>query len=223
MNRSETISSLAKALTGFNAEVSKISKDANNPFLGNEFGNWTVIGGRIGRSILCQCKCGNIKMIYITNLTQGKSKSCGCTRQNGLVETKLYNVWASMKSRCFNQNHKFYKDYGGRGITVCEEWRNSIIAFYEWAINNGYNEGLTLDRIDNNKSYSPSNCRWTSRLEQLNNRRNNLRITHNGVSRTVAEWSRETGINNRTILSRVRAGWEYKNLFIPTRKKVCQL
>lgn len=135
----------------------------------------------------CQCSCGNKTLVTSYNLRSGRVGSCGCqkskfTSENTLGEnnpnhkhnlrnTKLYTIWAMMKQRCSNPNNKNFKDYGGRGITVCEEWSNDVQAFYEWSMKNGYEEGLTIDRIDNDKGYSPDNCRWTTMKVQRKNQR----------------------------------------------------
>lgn len=185
---------------------------------GEKFGNWTILKNTAKRKAICQCLCGVIKEVYVTNLGSGKSKSCGCIKHVGFVNTKLYGVYTSMKSRCYNKNHRFYKHYGARGITVCDEWLRDKKTFYCWAIKNGYKEGLSLDRVDNNLGYSPKNCRWATQIQQHNNTRSNLFIVHNGLTKTVAQWARETGINNRTILSRIRAGWRKEDLFNSVKK-----
>ena len=129
---------------------------------------------------LCRCDCGNEKIISGNELRKGKAKSCGCLRKevatktfikHGKTNTLLYEVWKSMKARCNNLNNKRYSSYGGRGITVCDEWRESFQAFYDWAMINGYREGLSIDRIDNDGNYEPSNCRWATASEQQKNKR----------------------------------------------------
>lgn len=135
----------------------------------------------------CQCSCGNKTLVTSYNLRSGRVGSCGCRKskftsentsgennpnhKHNLRNTKLYAIWTMMKQRCYNPNNKNFKDYGGRGITVCEEWLNDVQAFYEWSMKNGYKEGLTIDRIDNDKGYSPDNCRWTTMKVQRKNQR----------------------------------------------------
>ena len=120
--------------------------------------------------------------------------------------TRLYHVWNGMMGRCGNPNNKDFSIYGGRGITVCDEWKTPDI-FFDWALKNGYGENLTLDRIDTNGGYSPSNCRWVTNLEQQRNKRNNKMLSFNGETHCVAEWSEITGIDKRTINSRLILGW----------------
>ena len=157
--------------------------------------NYTTTKGQVHRAWLCVCDCGNRRIVRASSLISGHTKSCGCLQvesrveqatKHGKSECRLYDVWHGMKQRCGNPLNKNYAGYGRRGIKVCDEWLNSFQAFYDWATANGYREGLSLDRIDNDKGYSPDNCRWTTMKEQANNRRKKRKITEyldNGVQK----------------------------------------
>lgn len=132
---------------------------------------------------------------------------------HGGRHSRLYKVWCAMKERCCNPHNKRYMRYGGRGITVCGEWKNDFAAFRDWALNNGYSENLTIDRIDNNKEYSPYNCRWVTPREQNRNYSRNHMITFNGKTQCVVAWSEETGINRQTILWRINNGKALEEVF----------
>lgn len=168
----------------------------------------------------CLCECGKTCFIDTKSLTTGKTTSCGCYRSeqwhkrittHGESRSKLYYVWNDMKSRCTDCNSLPFKDYGGRGIRVCDEWLNSYAKFSEWAKENGYACGLTLDRMDVNGDYEPSNCRWVSMKVQGNNKRTNRVISFNGESHTLTEWSEIAGIGKDTIRRRLNAGWDIKD------------
>lgn len=124
---------------------------------------------------------------------------------------KLYNVWKSMRQRCLNKNNDDYSHYGGRGITICQDWLDSYIPFREWALANGYQDGLTIDRIDYNGNYCPENCRWITQHDQNRNRTNNRYITYNGVTKTMTDWAEEYNINLRTLKSRLDAGCDIED------------
>ena len=130
--------------------------------------------------------------------------------RHGMYGTKLYHIWNGLSGRCLNPNNKDYDNYGGRGITVCDEWRKPE-NFFGWAFLNGYNVDLTLDRIDCNKGYSPDNCRWITSEGQQRNKRNNVYLEYNGERHCISEWAEITGINKNTIFSRIRRGWSIKN------------
>ena len=153
---------------------------------GKRFGRLAVIENKIinhrGYSI-CKCDCGKIATIRNDALKSGVTKSCGCItkeiaksgknrRKHGLHNTRLHRIWGAMKTRCCNENFKRFSDYGGRGITVCDEWKNDFMSFYKWSIENGYSDKLTIDRINVNGNYEPSNCRWATVAEQNKNKRN---------------------------------------------------
>lgn len=135
----------------------------------------------------CICDCGNEIIVDIHSLKRGTTSSCGCFRKDflkdvatthGLSKTRLYHIWIGMKARCHNKNHAQYLDYGGRGIEVCDIWKNNFIEFYTWAISHGYDDNLSIDRIDNNDGYNPINCRWVSGDVQGKNKRNNVYLTY---------------------------------------------
>lgn len=132
--------------------------------------------------------------------------------KHGKCGTKLYDVYCTMKKRCYNKhNHKYY-DYGDRGIKICDEWLNNFMTFYNWAMNNGYQEGLSIDRIDVNGNYEPSNCRWATCKTQQNNRRNNVLLTYNNKIQTLKQWADELGMKYITIYKRYTYGWNAENI-----------
>lgn len=161
----------------------------------------------------CQCDCGNIVVKVGHNLAAGDTKTCGdaCHKagelapgyKHGMRHTRVYQMWANMKSRCYNQNNQFYPDYGGRGIYVCDEWRDNSKEFIDWALDHGYEDNLTIDRIDVNGPYAPWNCRFADRITQGNNNRHNRMITYNGETHTMAEWARISGIPYHRLRSRL--------------------
>lgn len=161
----------------------------------------------------CSCKEKIRKEIRVYNVINNITKSCGCLQKeamskrklkNKVVDNKLYATWQTMKQRCHNPNNGKYHLYGGRGIKVCEEWRNSFQKFYNWAINNGYEKGLTNDRINNNLGYRPNNCRWVDMKKQGNNRRTNHLLTLNNKTQTLQLWAEEIGINPSSLRERIK-------------------
>lgn len=181
---------------------------------GKKVGKLTVIkkgpNDKGGRPLwICQCECGNMCLVSGQRLRAGTTNSCGCLRHvshtitHGMSSTRLYYIWSAMKARCNQSKHHGYKDYGGRGIHVCDEWFNSFEAFAEWSINNGYEENLSIDRIDNDGNYCPENCRWATRIQQENNKRKTLKYTYNGETKGLAEWCHEYGLNYNTTYQRL--------------------
>lgn len=173
---------------------------------------------------LCQCECGRQCVVSTKNLRIGHTESCGCLAKEVLKEnsqkqkkpyrdTKLYKKWLHIKNRCNRQNKPSSKYYYEKNIRMCDEWLNDFEAFYKWAIDNGYKEGLTIDRMDNSKSYSPDNCRWADYTVQANNRTNNRRIEYKGSVHTLAEWARILDINENKLRNRMKLGWDIERAF----------
>jgi len=164
----------------------------------------------------CHCDCGKNVEVAGGNLKNGHSQSCGCFSRDASIEratthgrshTRLFRIWAGMHTRCNNKNFPRYPSYGGRGITVTPEWKDFIV-FETWALLNGYNDNLTIDRIDNDGNYCPENCRWVDNIVQQNNKQNNHFITVNGETHTATEWARIKGLNDTAIHVRIKRGWK---------------
>lgn len=165
-----------------------------------------------------QCvNCGRESEKFRNCLMNGKVDCrCECKKKIRENEHRLYAIWCNMKSRCNNKTATNYHLYGGRGITICDEWMDDFTKFRDWALENNYSDDLSIDRIDVNGNYEPSNCRWATRIEQANNTRANHLITAANKTMTIAQWSAETGIPERTIWARLHNGWsEYKTLNTP--------
>ena len=207
--------------------------------IGQKFGRLTVISkaekhiqpsGQRKTCWLCKCDCGNEIIIKGSDLKSGHTQSCGCLRiekitKHSLFGTRIYTIWHNIKHRCYNSKDSNYKNYGGRGIKICEEWKNDFKAFYDWAINNGYNESAkrgecTIDRIDVYGNYEPSNCRFVNIKVQQNNKTNNHLITYNGETHNISEWSKILNIKFSTLLARLNRGWSVeKTLTIPVGER----
>ena len=159
---------------------------------------------------LCKCECGNEKIIRLDSVKSGKTQSCGCIRKDrafkvhGKSRTKLYHIYYGMKQRCYNKNDKAYKHYGLRNIKIDERWLSDFQNFYNWSIENGYKEGLSIDRINVNGNYEPSNCRWIECREQNNNTRRTVSITYDGVTQNINQWAKTLGINKNTFWHYIR-------------------
>lgn len=174
----------------------------------------------------CKCDCGNITIVSGYNLKNNSVKSCGCLlhlphNTHHLSKTAICKTWYKMRQRCYNKNDKAYKDYGGRGITICDEWNDSPESFYKWSIENGYSDGLSIDRIDNNKGYEPSNCVWSTPKQQANNRRTCIIFFHNGKKQNLMQWCEELNLPYKVIHSRIyKSGWSFeKAITTPIKSK----
>lgn len=189
------------------------------------YGEWTIIGEALPKNkmkrVLVKCSCGKVKEVYYKHLKSGASKSCGHDKKErmqnigrknckytdfNVANTRLYRIWSNMKKRCLNKKNQAYFRYGGRGVTICNEWLNDFMNFYKWALNNGYKDNLTIDRIDVNGNYEPYNCRWATYKEQANNRRKEITsryLTYKEKTQTVTEWCKEYNINYSTLSCRI--------------------
>lgn len=191
---------------------------------GRKFGRLTVIE-RVENYITpkgiqmpqwkCKCECGNEKVVRGHDLKRGNATSCGCLRKEKMAEigknkathgysrSRLYHIWADMKTRCYNPNSAKYHIYGAEGKTVCAEWLHDFQVFYDWAMSNGYRDDLTIERIDGTKGYSPDNCKWATKKEQNNNKRNNHLLEYNGKTQTITQWADELGIRRDVLYMRI--------------------
>lgn len=184
--------------------------------IGKRFRNWIVLseGSIIEYTSfwICKCDCGLIKPVRAHDLKSGQSTNCGCKRKrtttHGKTKTVEYTIWCHIKSRCLNKNSKRYADYGGRGIIVCDRWLNSFDNFLKDMGKRPLN--VSIERIDNNKGYSPGNCKWATVTEQSNNKRNNRILTLDGVTMTLPRWARKIGISRATLHSRLKHGWSIR-------------
>lgn len=206
---------------------------------GQKFGRLTVVSrgdnhilpsGQSQTMWNCVCDCGNTTKVNTGNLKSGRIVSCGCYNQeikstrnhktHGYGGTRLYNTWNKMKARCSLKSNPSYHRYGGRGIKVCKEWEDSFENFKNWALQSGYNDTLTIDRIDVNGDYEPTNCRWATIKVQENNRTDNIVVEYEGKSQTLAEWAEEYGFKYTTFYRRIERGWDFEDaLTIPVRKR----
>lgn len=195
------------------------------------FDHYTLYRNKKVKYWKCLCDCGNYVIREQRCLISGKTKSCGCyqlecfkeiVQKHGKSQTHIYKVYYAMKKRCTNKNDERYMSYGGRGISICNEWlgEDGFINFYNWSMNNGYtynNENkrnkISLDRINNNGNYCPENCRWTDNITQSNNKRNNIIIDYNGKTLSLKEWSKILKLDYHLLLVRLRNGWSVDRAF----------
>lgn len=192
---------------------------------GLKFNKLTVISRakNIGKQTawLCKCDCGNTVIVRADHLKDNKIKGCGCLlRKHGYADKeRLYRIFRGMKTRCYNPKTKHYKDYGGRGIKICDEWLKDYMNFRNWAMYNGYNDSLTIDRINVNGNYEPGNCRWVAYKEQIRNRRNTKKIVYDNQIKTISEWAEILNIKYNDLKNLMR----YKKIeeIINERWEIC--
>lgn len=214
------------SVTSCGCRINQSKKRIKYTLDGKRFGRLKVIksvssfeSGEEDKTVMCQCDCGKIIYANRDSIISGNKKSCGCLKEemmgDGLHrkyeydDKRLYDIWYAMISRCTNRNNSGFYLYGGRGITVCKEWigENGFENFYIWAMENGYRDGLSIDRKNVNGGYCPENCRWSTIKEQNNNTRRNVFLEYDGKRQTMAQWSEETGIKYGTIRGRLKRGW----------------
>ena len=169
---------------------------------------------------LCQCKCGNTITLQTYAILSGRTRSCGCLRPelskklfSGVRQEnlRLYRIWTGIKQRCYNEKYNDYKDYGAKGVIMCEDWKNNYESFYIWAINNGYSDSLSIDRIDTTGNYEPNNCRWADDETQANNKRNTLYFNIDGEKKSLHQICQEKGVDKTLIYSRLWNGWNLED------------
>lgn len=194
--------------------------------VGEKFWKLTVLerveNSNTGKSQwLCQCDCGNKVIVVGAHLKSGNTRSCGCWRKSEDKEnydghiwrTRLYSIWTDMKSRCYNENFPKYVSYGARGIRICNEWLESFDNFKQWAVTHGYSDELTIDRINVNGNYEPSNCRWTTNDEQARNKTNGIMVTYHGKTKQLVEWCEELKLSYVAVYTRLIRGWGVEMAF----------
>ena len=207
---------------------------SKSDLIGRRFGRLTVVeyigvDKRHNAMWRCVCDCGGVKNVSSCSLNTGKVRSCGClqresginvqkigisvVRTHGDSRKRLYRIWKDMRRRTTNPHRHNYMRYGGRGIRVCQEWTDSYESFKSWALSHGYDDGLSIERIDNDGDYCPENCRWATKKEQSNNRSTSVHYTHKGKTAPVTEWAEITGVPYTTILNRMKRGVDDDHIF----------
>jgi hypothetical protein len=207
------------------------SKKYNRLTIIRNCGYYTSPSGRKDRKVICLCECGNKKIVRKCHLTSNRTKSCGCLHKekslinqklcirigkdshfykHGMANTRFYEIWRGMLSRCYNKNQPLFKNYGGRGIVVCNRWKK--FENFKQDMFNKYNDLLTIDRINVNGNYCKKNCKWSTKQEQSLNKRNTVYIKYNGIKKTRFQWAKDFGIKNKTLKDRIdKLGWSIEN------------
>ena len=200
--------------------------------VGDKFNRWTVLEKDATKSTfwICQCNCGTIRSIKATALYLETSKSCGCYNleqlkartTHGDSNTRLYSIWESMKARCYYPKHTKYNNYGGRGIIICKEWKESFQLFKDWALASGYKDTLTIERINTNGNYESTNCTWITHAEQQKNKRPREGKYSNGLTlEEIYKKAEEQGLQKQTVYMRLKRGWSLEKA-LSTSLKVNQ-
>ena len=201
---------------------------------GRQFGDWKVVRyagtTKNGQAKwMCECKCGTKRAVIGSNLRNRSSRNCGCIRAEKLKnkeethkmsKSRLYNIWKEILQRTTNEKNKNYRYYGGRGIGICNEWRENFETFAKWSNENGYSPNMTIERRDNSKGYQPDNCYWATMKEQSRNKRSNHWLTYRGKTKTITDWAEDIGMKKTTLTNRInRLGWSTeKALETPVKK-----
>jgi hypothetical protein len=204
-----------------------INKNVN--YIGKKFGKLTIVSLISNKYLyetkaICLCECGRTHVVRLNSLTSGATKSCGCINKKGTHWThgkthhRLYSIYNNIKTRCYNPKTWCYYRYGGRGIKMFEEWLKDFSKFYKWAVNNGYKENLTIDRINNDGDYCPENCRWVSRKQQANNTARNHLIEIDHIKYTIKEASEKFNIPYGLLQQRISHGWKPEDAICPKKK-----
>lgn len=188
-----------------------------NTIIGDRYGKLVILEAkREGQNIICKCRCdcGCIKdNVRLGNMRTGHVKSCGnhyrefATRTHGMSNSRIYRIYRKMLNRCYREQDESYKYYGAEGVRVCDEWRNDPAEFIKWAMDNGYDDKLTIDRINTDGNYEPNNCRWITMHEQCLNRKSNVYLEYRGEIKTISEWAETLNMNRHLIDDRLKRGW----------------
>lgn len=187
-----------------------------NQLVNQRFGKLTVLrraerNSKSGNAMwVCKCDCENIVTVIGSHLRSGHTTSCGCNRISersmGHSKDRLYRTWSGMHNRCYDPTHDRYKWYGGKGISICDEWQD-FMTFRTWALANGYNDDLTIDRIDSDGNYRPDNCQWVDMKVQANNRNNNRVLQYKSKKYTATQLAEAHGMSPHTVFNRLKLGW----------------
>lgn len=185
--------------------------------IGQSFNRLTVVSIVNGNQCISVCVCGKSKQLNVCHIKSGRVKSCGCLHKDNLITRNsthnlsrhpLHTIWTNMKSRCYNHKNDRYSRYGGRGITVCNEWLNNFKVFYDWAIANGWEDGLSIERNEIDKNYNEYNCKWIPINDQQKNTSRSRFITFNNKTMTITDWAKEVGVKTQTLFARINIyGW----------------